>query len=580
MRLAALVLSLLVLCPPASPMPRSQSTVAPPVVSAGAPAFVTGELIVGWDVGAASAKSVEADVVATFGLEPLPAPELERLGASRMRVRDGDDSVDIAARIAAVPGVRYAEPVAVVLPAELPSDPLYAGVEDIPTDLQRWAFGGIGDNRMLDAEAAWDVTKGDPSVVIAVVDSGLDLDNPEFQTVWVNKGEIPGNGVDDDHNGFVDDVNGYDFHSERGDVRPDLGDGLDNDNNDRIDDSAPHGTIVASLISAAHDGAGLVGGAPDCALMTVKVFGDDGGVTTPQLAAAIMYASDNGADVLNLSLATLFNSQALLDAVRYALSKNVVVVAAAGNGDSGAPQYPASYHLVVSVGGSGSGFSSVAIEGLSDLGPINGRWRKSEWGLAAVKVVAPAVVYSASIATVGYVAEHPEVTAGDTIHGIFEGTSFSAPYVAALAGLVVARDKALHGKRTLSPEDVLALLERTATNLPTDHSDRRNSGPAWDGYGRVDYARALEAIPGAGTPNPTIGAVRYGKKTLTIVGDGFSGDSEIEVNGTVLAEPHQFSYANRTLAVSGAKRTLGLKKRGTNRIVVVERGTRSAEFVY
>jgi subtilisin family serine protease len=580
MRLAALALCLFTFALPApsTTSARTASAAATPA-PAGAPVFVADELIVGWQAGPA-AKARSADLVAAFDLEELPSPGLARLGAARYRTNGRETPAEVAARVAALPGVRYAEPNALIYPAETPSDPLYSGIHDVPTDLQRWTFGGVGANRVLDAEPAWDVTRGDPSVVIAVLDSGLDLDNPEFQNVWVNPGEVPGNGVDDDHNGFVDDVHGYDFHGLDGDVNAETGDGVDNDDNGRIDDSAAHGTIAASIVSAAHDGAGMAGGAPGCTLMVVKIFGDDGGVKIDELASAIGYASDNGADVLNLSLATQFNSQAMLDAIRYALDRKVVVVAAAGNGNSGAPQYPASYNLVISVGGSGSGFSAAATEGLASLGPIDGRWPSSQYGLGAVDVVAPAVTLGSSIATVAYNAEHPEVPVGATYYDIFAGTSFAAPYVSALAGLVVSEDKALHGRRTLTPTDVLALLERSATDLPEDHSDRRNSGPAWDGHGRVDFAAALAAVPGARPPAPVVERVAYGKKVLRVVGDGFSTESAIEVNGTVVAGAVTFSYADRLVQVTGTKKNLGLKKRGTNRIVVVERGARSPEFVY
>jgi hypothetical protein len=563
---------------------------APPRAAAGVDAvsrsaverFAPGELLVGWETNdsGTAAKARSADLEAAFDLEPLSAPGLERLGASRFRVRGGGDAAAVAARIAAVPGVRYAEPNAIVYPAAIPSDPLYGGVSGVPTDMQRWAFGGIGDNRVLDAERAWDVTTGDPEVVIAVIDSGLDLDNPELQNVWVNADETPGNGRDDDANGYVDDVNGYDFHNQRGDVTPDLGDGIDNDGNAEIDDSAPHGTIAASLIASAHDGAGIVGGAPGCPLMVVKIFGDDGGVWVSELAEAIEYATDNHADVINLSLSTLFNSQALLDATRYALDRKVVVVAAAGNGDSAALQYPASYQLVVSVGGSGSGFSLNATADRDGLGRIDGRWPSSQFGLGAVEVVAPAVVFAASVATVGYNQANPEVPVGATFYGIYEGTSFATPYVSALAGLVVSRDRAVHGRRTLLPADVLALLQRTTTDLPVDHSDHRYSGNTWDGHGRVNYAAALEAVPGAGVPNPTVDEVKFFKKRFKVIGDGFSSDSTIEINGTTIAAPVTFSYADRVAEVTGTKRELGLKRRGTNRIVVVERGVRSPEFVY
>lgn len=546
-----------------------------------APVFVADELIVGWndDWSGGASKAAAASAALAFGLEPLSSPALERLGATRFRVRGAGSPAAIAEKLAALPGVRYAEPNVVVYPAAIPTDPLYGGVNNVETDLQRWAFGGVGVNKVLNAEAAWDVTTGDPSVVIAVVDSGLDLDSGEFEHLWENDGERAGNSVDDDGNGYVDDVNGYDFHSRDGDINPDLGDGIDNDFNDAADDSASHGTTAASIIGAAHDGVGMAGAAPGCSLMTIKVFGDDGGVKTDVLIEAIEYAADNGADVLNLSLSTPFKSEALGIAVRYALERDVVVVAAAGNSNSLAPQYPASYSNVISVGGSGSGLVATS-PGDTRRGTVNGRWPKSQFGLGAVDVVAPAVTLGASVVTVAQQNADPSLGLGATTYGIVEGTSFAAPFVSGLAGLVLSRDKELFGRRTLAPVDVKALLENTAFDLVADYSNHPGSGPAWDGRGRVDFAAALAGQPGAAEPKPVIRSGKhYQKKELRIFGTGFTADSQIEVNGTVLPYEVTFSYRDGLLSVSGNKQKLGLGKRRTNRIVVIDRGVRSAELV-
>lgn len=580
MRLAALAFTLFLLIPGVAQ--TSRGLVRPSAVavrvSTPVPAGVErvpGELLVGFDVA-----SKRPALEAVAGVEVAASPALARLGVSLVRVADGLDEADAVARLTALDGVRFVEPNVVLRPAETPSDPLYAGVSSEPTDLQKWVFGGIGENRVLDAEDAWDVTLGDPSVVIAVLDSGVDLDNPEFRNVWVNPREIPGNGADDDHNDYVDDVNGYDFHNRRGDVNPDLGDGEDNDFNGKADDSAPHGTAAASIIGAAHDGSGMVGGAPACSLMVVKIFGDDGGVTVDDLVEAIEYAADNGADVMNLSLSTLFKTETLGIAVRYAIERNVVMVAAAGNGNASVQQYPASYGNVVSVGGSGSGFSPVATSGLANLGKIDGRWPSSQYGLAAVTVVAPAVTLASSVVTVARQNQEPELALGSTIYDIVEGTSFAAPYVAALAGLVVARDIAVNGARTLGPADVRQLLINTATDLPTDFSDDRPSGAGWDGHGRADYAAAIREVPGSSDPSPAIERATYGRKVLRLYGAGFSRNSQIEINGVVLATAPEFVYADGVLAVKGSRKQLGLKKRVPNAIVVIERGVRSAVLMY
>ena len=576
MRLAVLALSFLLLSPFAalSSSPQfGEAARGPALVNMRVPEGVVrrpGDLLVGID--GAGKRSVISGVE---GVELVDSPALERLGIARVSVRPESDETETVARLAATPGVRFVEPNIVIQPASVPSDPLYAGVNAEPTDLQKWVFGGLPDNPMLNAEAAWDVTLGEESVVIAVLDSGLNPGNSDFQRLWSNPGETPGNGVDDDGNGYVDDVHGYDFHNRRGDIAPDFGDGEDNDFNGFADDSAPHGTSSTSIIASAHDGAGMVGGAPGCTLMTVKIFGDDGGVTVSELVEAIEYAADNGADVMNLSLSTLFKNESLGIGVRYAIDRDVVMVAAAGNGNAPVQQYPASFGNVVSVGGSGSGFSLTATSGSQDLGRINGRWPKSQYGFAAVNVVAPAVTLAATFVTVADANANPELTVGTTTHEIVAGTSFAAPYVAALAGLVISRDKAVNGRRTLDAVDVRQLLINTANDLPTDFSDNRPSGPGWDGFGRVDYAAAVREVPGSSEPSPAIERATYGKKILRIYGAGFSQNSLIEINGVVVPIQQTFSYSAGSVEVRGTRKVLGLKKRDPNAIVVIERDVRS-----
>lgn len=575
MRHAALALALLLLLPLAalSSSVTSVTSTGPAVVNMTLPdgvERVPGELLVGFGEAFKRASLTEVE-----GITRLEGPALERLGIARVRVSVDASEETIVARLADVPGIRFIEPNVIVRPAEIPAEPLYGGVNGEATDMQKWVFGGIGENLVLNAEAAWDTTRGDPDVVIAVLDSGLDLDNPEFQQLWTNPRETAGNGSDDDGNGYVDDVHGYDFHNGRGDITPDLGDGEDNDFNGEADDSAPHGTSAASIIGSAHDGAGMAGAAPGCSIMTVKIFGDDGGVTVNDLVEAIEYSADNGADVLNLSLSTLFKTEALGIGVRYAIDRNVVVVAAAGNGNAAVQQYPASYGNVVSVGGSGSGFSLSATLGERNLGKINGRWPRSQYGFAAVTVVAPAVTLAANVVTVAQVNANPELVLGSTTYEIVEGTSFAAPYVSALAGLVISRDISVNGRRTLTAVDVRQLLINTANDLPRDFSDNRPSGPGWDGFGRVDYLAAIREVPGSSEPAPAIERATYGKKTLRVYGTGFTQNSRIEVNGVVVPLVPDFTYAAGTVEVKGSRKSLGLKKRETNHIVVIERDVRS-----
>ena len=154
-------------------------------------------------------------------------------------------------------------------------------------------------------------------MTVAVVDSGIDLSNPDLgENLWANPGEIAGNGVDDDANGFVDDVHGVDTVSHDGDPADGLG----------------HGTAVASLIGARGDnGLGITGVAWRVRLMPVKVLHDRGWGTTVTLITGLRYALANGARIINLSVNGSEPSQALEEAIRQAEAQGALVVTSAGN---------------------------------------------------------------------------------------------------------------------------------------------------------------------------------------------------------------------------------------------------------
>lgn len=177
-------------------------------------------------------------------------------------------------------------------------------------DFQLDKFTHLAD---VNAVAAWDISQG-KGVTIAVIDTGADYNHPELNgNIAINKGEIPDNGIDDDGNGFVDDVVGYDFLNQ--DASP-------------YDDDG-HGTHVSGLAAAM-----TFGMAKQAKILPVKALNGIGG-DTGTIAAAIMYAVDRGAGVINMSLGGYSQQppQAMVDALNYAESKGAVVVIAAGNGD-------------------------------------------------------------------------------------------------------------------------------------------------------------------------------------------------------------------------------------------------------
>ena len=204
-----------------------------------------------------------------------------------------------------------------VTPLSMPNDPM--------TEFRRHL-------EALHAPAAYDIfydrQKGITSeVVVAIVDSGVEIRHEDLRSsLWVNRGEIPGNGIDDDHNGYVDDVNGYNFASRKGSPLPEPG---------KNGSSWTHGTKVAGLAAATgNNGIGISGVIANAKIMALNNMGDDSGMAQIDTANAIRYAVDNGADVINLSIGSFTAAGAdYREALEYAVRKGVVVLAAAGNGN-------------------------------------------------------------------------------------------------------------------------------------------------------------------------------------------------------------------------------------------------------
>ncbi|MCW3001263.1 MAG: family serine peptidase [Conexibacter sp.] len=222
-----------------------------------------------------------------------------------------------------------------------------------PRGAEQWSLQG---DEAMGTESAWRQTTG-TDVTVAIVDSGVDLGHPDLApNLWTNGGEIPGNGVDDDGNGYVDDVHGYDFVD---------GDGVPQDANG-------HGTHVAGIAGArGGNGIGGSGVAWRVRLMAVRVLDADARGTTTAVAQGIRYAVDNGARVVNLSLAGASSATDLEDAVRYAQARGVLIVAAAGNDGAdlaGAPTYPASYPEDNVIGVAATTQAGV-LSSVSDYGP-------------------------------------------------------------------------------------------------------------------------------------------------------------------------------------------------------------------
>jgi subtilisin family serine protease len=222
-----------------------------------------------------------------------------------------------------------------------------------PRAAEQWPLDGDGP---MGVASAWRQTKG-AGLTVAIVDSGADLGHPDLApNLWTNPGEVPGNGVDDDNNGYVDDVHGYDFVE---------GDGTPQDGNG-------HGTHVAGIVGArGGNGIGGAGVAWNVRLMIVRVLDAAAQGTTTDVARGIRYAVDNGARIVNLSLAGPSSTPDLADAVQYAQARGVLIVVAAGNNGAdlaGAPTYPAAYGEDDVLGVAATRRDG-GLSGVSDYGP-------------------------------------------------------------------------------------------------------------------------------------------------------------------------------------------------------------------
>ena len=260
------------------------------------------------------------------------------------------------------------------------------------------SFGSLYGMSRIQAPAAWDISTGSRSVMVAVIDTGVQYNHPDLaQNVAVNVGEVRDNGVDDDGNGYVDDYYGFDFVGYSGDP---------------MDDHF-HGTHCAGTIGArGNNGEGVAGVAWSVSLLPVKVLDSSGSGTLASVAAGIHYAVARGATVISMSLGGPSSSVALESAIAAARQSGVLVVAAAGNSglnNDDYPSYPAS--------SPSENVVAVAATNSSDARPA---W--SNYGLSSVDVAAPGVNILSTI------------LGGD--YSYLSGTSMATPHVAGMAAVL------------------------------------------------------------------------------------------------------------------------------------------------
>lgn len=345
-------------------------------------------------------------------------------------------------------GIEYLQPAVIYKVDSNPNDSLYAS---------QWALTKI------QAPAAWQLTGTEDSIIVAIIDTGIDYLHPDLTNkIHFNSGETGTdafgndkrfNKIDDDGNGFIDDYMGWDFTDRNGFPYDSTGGDYLNWDNDPLDDNIfSHGTAVAGIIGAQTNNlSGIAGTAPGVRLMNLRSFDPDGFGEEDDVASALLYAVLNGAKVVNMSFGDNSFSYVLRDVIRYAYSRNVVLVASSGNSNSTSPHYPSGYSEVICVGNS---TSEDYVASSSNYG-------------STLDLVAPGT----SILTTIRKGKYSE----------FNGTSAAAPFVAAAAALVLS-------KGNFTNEEVKQIIKSSADDL---------GEPGWDlrsGSGRLNLLKAIAQL--------------------------------------------------------------------------------------
>jgi len=405
-------------------------------------------------------------------------PDLENIFV--VQLADSTDILQAIAELTAQPGVVYVEPNFLYHTTEipLPDEPFIPDDRYLSEDGIHFSEGAWGQAHPdlwgmeriraiegwnefdLDGSGGFDASEIRPGehVIVAVVDSGLDVDHPDIAAnLWRNSAEIPDNAIDDDGNGFVDDVIGWDFVD---------GDGIP-------EDRFGHGTHVSGTIAARGDNEiGVIGVAPWAKIMTLKGLADSGSGDALTLANTVRYAADMGADIISASWGGIVASQTLTEAFRYAHDLGVLSIAAAGNSDANvALFYPANLAEVFAV---------------AATDPDDVRAAFSNFG-TGIDVSAPGVAVLSLNANAGAntIAEAvPERIVGvDYLH--INGTSMACPHVSGAAAVLLSQDPG-------------RLLDELRARLLAGAESIAAENPGFEtklGRGRIDLLASLTAEP-------------------------------------------------------------------------------------
>ncbi|MFA5187875.1 MAG: S8 family peptidase [Patescibacteria group bacterium] len=321
----------------------------------------------------------------------------------------------------------------------LPNDPYYS---------RQWYL------EKLNLPQIWAQETGSKNVIIAVIDSGIDVSHPDLHdNIWVNQKEILGDGIDNDHNGYIDDISGWDFINNSNDPSPKY-DVSCLQNNTCTEDGIFHGTFVAGVAAAVgNNGIGTTGVAWNVKIMPLRVLNENGSGNTVDVVKAIEYAINNGANIINLSFVGDTYDLALEQALVNAYQKGLVIVAASGNENQAGQAINLDLTKMYPVCHQGPGGQRILLGvGATDI--FKKITEFSNYGSSCVDIMAPGRDFF------GTLVYNPQVSSFNQYYGgNFSGTSLAAPVVSGVAALIKSY------KPELTNQQIMDAINKNAENI-------------------------------------------------------------------------------------------------------------------
>jgi len=380
--------------------------------------------------------------------------------AIKLRFPPGADLENILKELVNIKDVEYAEPDFIGHNSGArgitPNDQYFYRQWGLKNDGSFSAFPATA-GADIEMEEGWALEQGDSTVIVGIIDSGCKLNHPELQNrIWKNYTEVPGNGIDEGNNSYIDDVQGWDFAYNDNDPTDDYG----------------HGTNVTGIIGAnGNNSIGYAGVDWNCKLMILKGINSENWGYYSWWSDAIHYAVDNGADLINMSLGGTDVSSMLQEAVNYALNNNVTVVVCMMNTNSNTVFYPAAYPGVIAVG---------------STNPDDKRSHPFFWNPSSGSNYGPHI----SVVAPGNYIYGLDYQSNSQYGYYWGGTSQATPLVCGLAALILAQDPGM------TPAQIKTLIQSTAEDQVGDPAE---DTPGWDqyyGYGRINAHNALLQLSG------------------------------------------------------------------------------------